>query len=840
MIKTSEKAFLILSIMFIMMSGNLVMVSAQQENSNLILRIDISPSSIEQTQAVHKIGHVWLENKLGNPIAFPNDIVINLESDNSQIISIPQVITIPANSEHAVFDLTSTGIKGQAKIFASYGDQTVFDMISVGDRDVDITNDLHLVINLPTSEMNVNSQMPFSLYLENSEGVVAQAPFDIPVSIEYEESLVTVESHDLIIKKGNSYVWGTITTKDKVGNAFVRASSDKLGADEAKEIKISSSAPASLAVHIFPEQIPATLTRDIEIIVSLIDSDGLPTLAQQDVKLEFFSDDVSVDNQLDKKIKEQSLDGLIRKGEFSYHFSPSLDFFKENQTITIGASTKGLGVATDTFDTVKPITTTNPAAENKTMAIFTLGQIPTKSQAVVVYQIGMLADKEDDEETETITTEEEEEQVFFPLIINENYGSTGSQQKINIISSNELLLKVLDAGLITAASSHGTAIIQTGQETGQVSVSSTIKGIGSATTTTETINTLRQEQTMLFSPTGANSILFDNNGKFDFFVISLDTKGRPTQVENQIRYLITPINEIVTIEKPNTFAHVNFQGNTIQSEDEGTMIIKTVPIGESADVRLEAQNTFTKEPTAKLALAVPHQTMNPDGSYSGIIQVVDFNDNPVVLKSDLRVKLDTTELGILQMPENVIIPTGKSFAEFSLGTTDKIGSTMILASGKGIVSDDYDVEVKTLATKLKISIGSVEEPVQLETPTELKIYVDDETQSAVSGATIKVISTDSSVTPDVITTDSSGAATIQFNPKTAPKMSLEILASAEGYSEDSKKIDFDVSGTVEDTRTELPPWIIYGAIGGIVAIGGGVFAFLRKPKKQQDEDEIYE
>ncbi len=55
-----------------------------------------------------------------------------------------------------------------------------------------------------------------------------------------------------VIKKGNSYVWGTITTKDKVGNAFVRASSDKLGADEAKEIKISSSAPASLAVHIFP------------------------------------------------------------------------------------------------------------------------------------------------------------------------------------------------------------------------------------------------------------------------------------------------------------------------------------------------------------------------------------------------------------------------------------------------------------------------------------------------------------------------------------------------------------------------------------------------------------
>ncbi len=837
--KTSEKAFLILSIMFILTSGNIVLISAQ-ENSNVVLKVSITPSSIEQTENTHKIGYVWLENKAGNPISLPRESIVNLESDNPSIASVMNTVTIPTNSQYSTFEITTHNVKGEAKIFASYNDQLEFGIITIGDKDVDIENDLRLVINLPTSEMNVNSQMPFSFYLQNSDGEITQAPFDIPVTIEYEESLVSVESQDLTIKKGNSYVWGTISTHDKVGNAFIRASADKLGFDEAKEIKISSSLPSSLAVNIFPEKVPATLKRDLDVIVSLVDSDGLPTLAQEDVKLEFFSDDVSINNQIDRKIKEESLKGVIKKGEFSYHFTQRLDFFKENQTITIGASTKGLGVSTDTFETVKPITTNNPIAENKTLATFTLGTIPTKSQTVAVYQIGMLVDDEDEETTTESITSEETKKVFFPLIVNENYDSAGSEQKINIISSNDLLLKVKDAGQISASSSYGSAVIETGQETGQVLLSSTIKGIGSSSTVTQVINTLKQEQTMLFSPTGTDSILFDNNGRFDFFVISLDTKGRPTLVENEIRYLITPINEIVTIQKAKTFAHVNFQGNVIQSENEDTMNIKTVPIGESADVRLEAQNTFTKEPTAKISITLPFKTINQNSKYSGIIQVVDFNNNPIILNDNLRVKISASDLGMLETPESVTIPAGISYVDFPVTTTDKVGTTKILASGKGIVESESEIEVKTLTTKLKISFGSVIEPITLEEPTELKVYVDDEAQNGVSGATIKVISSDSSIASNIITTDAQGIATVQFNAQKSPKTSLQILASAEGYSEDAKTIEFAVNGAVENTRTELPSWIIYAAVGGIVAIGGGIFAFLRKPKKIQDEDEIYD
>lgn len=838
---TPEKIFLILVTISILISGNIVLTSAQPDTS---LKIGFAPSKIEETTSEHKIGYVWLE-KADSPITNPSDIVIGLKSDKPEIASVVDQVIIPAGKEFATFSITTHDVKGQAVIVASYSDHTASASIDVGEQDF-TKNDLRLTINLATPEMNVNSQMPFSLYLTNSNGTITQAPFDIPISLEFEQSLVGIEADDLTIKKGNSYVWGIIHTKDKVGNAFLRATSEKLGFDEAKQIKISSSLPSSLAVNIFPEKTPSTVKRDIEVIVSLIDSDGLPTLAQDDVNVEFFSDDVLINNQIDKKIKEDSIKGVIKKGEFSLRFTPKLDFFKENQTITIGATTKGLGVAMDTIQTVKSITTNNPLAENKTLQIFALEKIPTKSQSIAVYQMGIMVDKEtEDDNTSTTTSEDatttEKEKEFLPILINENYDSIGSEQKINIISSNDLVLKVSDVGRIAASSSHGTAIIQTGQETGKVFLSSAIKGVGAASTTTETINTLKQEQTMLFSPTGNNGILFDKNGRFDFFVISLDSKGRPTAVENEIRYLITPINEILTIQKDTTFAHVNFQGNTIQSSDE-TIPIKTIPIGESADAGLEISNTFVKRPTAQLVMSIPQDKLNSKHEYHGVAQLTDFNGNPIILGSDLQVKLGMTELGTIEIPETVTIPAGKSYSEFSISTL-KDGKTTITASGKGIVGTKSDVTVDTSVTKLKISIGSIAEPIFVSQSTPMKIYIDDEENNSVGGATIRITSTDATVSPEVVTTSDDGSATIQLSAQKSPKMSLQILASAQGYTNDDESLEFQVSQEVEIKKTELPDWMIYGAIAGVIAIGGGVFAFLRDPKKkkrQEDEDELYD
>lgn len=828
------KTLLIAMALCLITLGNLILTSAQESDVNLTVKL--APSSVESGENTHKIGHVGF-TKGESLIKVSKDTTVNLESDNPDV-TVPPQVTIPAGSQFATFDVKTTSSQGTAKIFASFGEDIAFDTLTIGGNHDDVENDLNLVVNIPTGEMNVNSEMPFSFYLQNSNGAITQAPFDIDISLEYEENLIKVEIENPTIKKGNSYILGTIKSSDKVGNAFIRASADKLGFDEAREIKISSSLPASLSVQIFPDKIPATLKRDIDVVVSLIDSDGLPTLAQNDVKLQFFSDDQSIGDQIDRNIKESQLSGIIKKGEFSYHFKQKVDIYKENKTIGIGATTKGLGVAIDTFDTVKPITTNNPAVANKTMQVYTLDKIPTKSGTIAVFQIGTLFAKQA-EDTEQETTDAEKE--FFPLIVNENYDSVGSDQKISLISSNDLLLKIQQIGKIDATSSYGTAVIGTGQETGTVVLSSTIKGIGAASTQTEVINTLKQEKTMIFSPTGSSSILFDKNGYFDLFIISLDSKGRPTTVENTIRYLVTPINEILAIEKGKTYSHVTFLGNSIQSDDQKAITIKTIPIGESADPSLETQNIFEKEPTAKLKILTPYQTLNPDNiRHVGIIQLFDFRDNPITLSEDLKVKMSPSELGIITIPDYITIPMGHSYAEFPIDTKGKEGLVTLDVTAKGIVGAKEELEAKSPVTKLKVSIGSVNEPLQVDQPTELKIYVDDEEQNSVGGATLRVVSDDSSISPNVVTTSNDGSAVIKLNAKQAPKMSLQVLASAEGFTGEEKTFEFEVSPVVDESKTELPEWVIYAGVGAVVAIGAGMFLGLRKPKKQEDEDEIYD
>lgn len=836
----SLKIPIIFGLIFTLISGNTILVYSQtDEPANLSLRLKISPSSVEAGDQSHKIGYVEFVNKYGSMVKFSKDITIPLESNNEAVASVPSQVTIFADSEFASFNIMTANTTGSAKISASYNGEKAYDTISVGSS-ADFANDIRLIINLPTSEMNVNSEMPFSLYLQNSDGDITQAPFDISVSLDYEDNLIGIVANDATIKKGNSYVWGTIKSHDKVGNAFIRATSDKLGIDEAKEIRISSSLPSSLSVNIFPEKIPATLKRDIDVIVSLVDSDGQPTFTQEDVSLQFFSDDNSIGNQIDKGFKESQSKPVIKKGQFSYHFSQRLDFIKENKTITIGATTEGLGVASDTFSTVKPYTTGNPLAENKTMQLLTLSKIPTKSQTIAVFQIGMLLPKQVDSDDPSKETTEQTEKEFYPLIINENYASDGSDKKINLISSNDLLLKIKEMGNIDVTSSYGTAIIESGQETGTVVLSSTIKGIGSASISTEVINTLKQEKTMVFSPTGNSAILFDKNGYFDLFVISLDMKDRPTLVENEVRYLLTPINEIMTIEKNRTFAHVNFQGNMIQSEDQDTITIKTVPIGESADVGLEIQNTFAKEPTAKLQFDMPFEILSAnDGKYVGVVQLLDFRDEPITLSSDLRVKITPSILGVIDVPDHVIIQSGKSFAEFPIETKGKVDTIILDASSKGIVSASTEIKVDSVITKLKISIGSVNEPIQADQLTDLKIYVDDEQENSVSGATIRIISDNSAITPSTVTTRDDGSAVIQFNAHNAPKTSLQILASAEGYTEEQKTFEFVVQPNTQVKQTELPEWLIYAGIGVVATVVVGMVIFLRKPKLQL-EDEEYE
>ena len=838
--------------------------SAQVLTGNVSVEVRLAPSQIEAEQGTYSIGYVNFINRAGIPVKPQQDVTIRLTSAYPDIASVPEFVTIKADDLYAMFDVKISDKKGTTAIFANFNDQTVFEELVVGENEGELPDNIELVIHLPAKEMHVDSEMPFSVFLQSIDGDVVQAPFDIPIKFDFETSLVWLNEEEWILKQGAYYSWGTISTGQLVGTAFVRASQNELNLHTAENIKISSSLPTGLKVNVFPQIVAMVHERNIDIIVSLVDSDGFPALAQEDVYLEFFADKAYVGDQIDDTMKESVNNGVIKKGDFSFHFREDLNLNNQGDEITIGASAEGLGIAFDCFAVREAFTTENPKVENKTMHVFTLDQIPSNSQTVGIYQIGALIDLLEDEELEveddepcidlerfdTDPNDASKTVEFHPILSNENLSSEGSFQKINLISSNNLLLNIEDKGNVDSGTSYGTSIIVSGQETGTASLSATIKGMGSATSETTIVNTLKHDKTLIFSPIGSNTILFDKTGKFDLFVIALDGRDRPTFVEEKAKYLLLPINELVEIEKDKTFAHSNFPSESFATSDVDPVIMEAIPVGVSAQESLKAVTSYERNPSSQVQIILPYSEIDADSNvpYTGVVQLVDFRGNPIIVSNDLKVKIESVlpegAAEIVQTPRFTTINEGSSYAKFDITPLGTIGSSGIKANANGVIGTELDFETRSFLTQLSISAGVINEPLVPGETIEMKVYVDDQYLESVPGAALRII-TDGhgTVTPLNIQTNSDGSAKIHFTPsRNYDTISLQIFATAEGYVDDQKTFQYTVNTDGSGSAFELgvPDWIVYIGIAIIVVIVAVMFVFLKKPKRADDEEDELE
>ena len=861
-------SFLIIS-GFVAPSFSQLMIS---DLSNAIVELRLVPEQIELNSSSHKIGYVNLINKNGFLVKPYTDVTITLSSDNSQIATVPESVTINANENYAVFNVETKNKEGITTISANYNGQTVYQNLIVGELNLELPDDVELIIHIPAEEMHVASEMPFSVFLQNEDKEIIQAPYDITVNFDFEDSLINLDHNEITIPKGSYYGWGVISTHEKVGNSFLRAFQDELNLQSAVNIRISSSFPAGLEIDVFPKILPNQVERDLEIVVSLIDSEGFPTLAQEDTKLEFFSSSEYVGREIDKSMDDTLYSGIIKKGEFSYHFKQNLSLLYDGPVIEVGVSTPGLGIASDCFAIKEPVTDDNPSAGNRTLTVFTLDKIPSNSQTIAVYQMAaIIEDYEFDdgqneqggsieiEETECLDLSflEDKENVagmevklenYVPILSNENIGSSAINNKINLVSSDRLLLSISEIGKINSGDSFGSAVINSGKEVGSVELSTTIKGFGSSTTTTEIINTLKHEKTIIFSPTGPENILFDKNGNFDLFLISLDSRSRPTFVENEARYLLNPVNQLVEITKDSTYSHANFHSNAFGTAAEEKVTIKAVPIGVSADQSLTANANFEKKPSSEIKIILPFDELDKgsDLPYAGIAQIIDFRGNPVPTSEDLKVKLESTNSNIADIPRFAVIPSGKSYVEFPIEISGKIGSTTIIANANGIIGSEETLSVTSFLTKMSISSGTIDAPITPGVPQEVKLYVDSENLEPLPGIELTIQpGVNVTVTPTQIITQEDGSAKVHVTASNGRQATFEVFATSDGFIEEQKIFSFDVDSTQimeEEMKVlGLPEWVVYVGIAAMIVIGGVLALFFKKPKKDlEEEEEIFE
>lgn len=725
----------ILSFVLFVQSG-FPQASAQ---AGFTLELNIVPSAVEAGKAAHPIGYVNLVSATGEPTLAPSNLEVELRTGDASIAFVPSRVTIPAGSDYARFDIEVSDFAGQTEISALHGNQVVTKTFKVVEA-ISLVEDVELVINLASDKMQVASEMPFSVYLENN-GNILQAPQDINVELDYESSLVQLSSDSLVIRKGNYYAIGTVKTLEKSGNAFIKGTSNVGGQllTTVTNVEISQTQPASLKVYVFPDRVSVN-QKTIDIFVGVLDITGQPTLAAEDIKLELFSSAYQLTGI-------GSVPAVIKKGEFGFYTRQQMTFYR-GQEVIVGASASGLGASTATFEVMEDsLGPTHLKAQDRTLRVFTIDNMPSDADSIVVYQLNAIANDDNDVDCNnngdlTDDGDDCDDDGFFDthrdtdgngIIDKRDWHpiddlSTGelypidsisiysvSQGNLNIVSGDNLAAKVVDPGHIASGSSYGTATLLSGRQANNVALSVSLSNFAVGSNTMTVVGGLNPVQSKIFSPGGKATdgdyrVLFDRDGFTQLFFITLDSSGRPSNSERGVKYLVKPINELTEIVPRTSFAELRTKIDSFKANDviAKNMIkeMSAVPVGVNSDSALQTTSKmhilFHTGTAIQMMLPFDSTVAFSKAHPIGVMQLSDQSGNPVLAPDDVTVRLSSSSLSSVLPVSSVTIPKGKSFTNFDIATFGRADNFTIYAIADGLQSSS--AVLAPVVTELPASI----------------------------------------------------------------------------------------------------------------------------------------
>jgi hypothetical protein len=361
-------------------------------------------------------------------------------------------------------------------------------------------------------------------------------------------------------------------------------------------------------------------------------------------------------------------------------------------------------------------------------------------------------------------------------------------------------------------------------------ISANVKGIGSGSFLTEVVNSLEQKNIKIFSPTGENSLLINRDGSFDIFLVALDSSDRPKTLETEKKYLVTPSNGIVDLEKKSTFSITTLQSESFTLEDGGSVVLKVTPIGEDTDLDLESTEIFQTQLSSKVNILLPVENLDINKSEKfGIVQLVDLAGNPIEAFKDMRVKISSSNEFTVQTNQDAIIKKGESYAEFPIDTLGTLGLSTISASARGVVGSDVEVKTVTSSSALTIYTSGLIEPIPVNEEIQVKIFVDDANDISIPGAIVKITPNANATTAiESVRTGSDGSATFVLTALNGPEISVEFEASSPGFQDSRETIEIVVDTPIGGlTEIKLPTELIYVIIGGMgVVVMAVVFGYV--------------
>jgi len=313
------------------------------------LRVYISPPMIPADGNLHRCIYVQIIGSNGEPAIFSSNVTVVLTSSNLEVGSVENSIIIPAGRSFAIASFKTTFKPGSTNITASasgfQADTAILTTVSpYSEGDLPIKLGVYITPKIMMAGDSKEGLIVVQLLDSKNLPVVAFS--DIYVTLTSSNTtILSIKSH-VIIRKGSSYGAVPIRIKGYTGSATITALAENfLPGKNNISILRPSGIPAKLNIAITPSIIlPESLSF---LTIQLLDSQGLPTVAEKDIRIYLASSDTEV------ALVNKSV--IIKKGESFKIFSVKSSLNTGMAVIT--ASADGLETATAMI-TVKGLTPT--------------------------------------------------------------------------------------------------------------------------------------------------------------------------------------------------------------------------------------------------------------------------------------------------------------------------------------------------------------------------------------------------------------------------------------------------------------------------------------------------
>ncbi|MFQ5781584.1 MAG: hypothetical protein ACE5GR_00845 [Nitrosopumilus sp.] len=553
-----------------------------------------------------------------------------------------------------------------------------------------------------------------ALELATTGGLPVIASEDITINLDTpNKDVIKLKNPNVTITSGEYYA---ITEFEIVGSGDAIIFAETEGMKKISNIVniLESKKPSKLQLSIFPENFNSFSPSTGIAVVQLLDNDGIPILAEEDIHLklgvENLDSSINTSNDFDEVSFDKN-DLIIKKGSYStfteFTPRPNLADFTANfqQTYNMFISAENFVTSGDSFivhhDEIGALEGNGPSV-TKVLPFLTTGK--QEIIAVTYYETDITVSRQTGGSTQG-TTNRQMVTVTVPVQATDDHKVVFSSSELDTVNPIDPLMKKGENAVIVFG--------QTGTIKPDNSMSFYITdNEGVKTVQADPIGPIKDDLVLVVEPLVPMILAEKQFPVLGYLNEVEDTENTSTTTDEDEKdprlgvtqfieddVLTFSANEFVktdsvTIKQNQPYALTDMISNKV-----GTTTISSQVSGLDSTTSIVSHTT---DP-AKIHLSFPKNIL-ANSKTLATVQLLDSGENPVYAKKDITITLVSNDEEILKTAPEITIKKGNYFTTFEFETIDE-GKIELALLSEDFALSKYDINVVDITPILSLDLG---------------------------------------------------------------------------------------------------------------------------------------